>query len=184
MGRTVWWAWSGCSLLHIKRLHNMGNILRSPQTLNCILLTPRSGSHSLSVAAFKHFWPNIIIMEDGHPAGQFPVQETYTGTQNNLAIVVRNPIERFRSMCAHKPERTLEEHLESPIYGPLPQGPFVKYFRFEDQLNAAADWLGLPTPLPQVDATNEADKPTLTPEQEARVREIYADDIALWESLQ
>jgi hypothetical protein len=28
------------------------------------------------------------------------------------------------------------------------------------------------------------DKPTLTPEPEARVREIYADDVALWESLQ
>jgi hypothetical protein len=29
-----------------------------------------------------------------------------------------------------------------------------------------------------------ADTPTLTAEQEARVREIYAADIALWESLQ
>jgi len=29
-----------------------------------------------------------------------------------------------------------------------------------------------------------ASKPLLTPEQEARVREIYAADIALWESLQ
>jgi len=27
------------------------------------------------------------------------------------------------------------------------------------------------------------DEPALTPEQEARVREIYAADIALWESL-
>ena len=86
-------------------------------------------------------------------------------------------------MCAHKPERTLEEHLESPLYGPLPQGSFVRYFRFEDQLDEAAAWLGLPTPLPQEDATSEASKPTLTPEQEARVREIYAADIALWESL-
>jgi hypothetical protein len=163
----------------------MGNILRSPKTSRGILLTPRSGSHSLAVAALKHFWPNIVIItEDCHPAGLFPVQETYTGTQNDLAIVVRNPIERFRSMCAHKPERTLEEHLANPMYGPLPQGPFAKYFRFEDQLNDAAEWLGLPTPLLHEDATNEADKPTLTPEQEARVREIYADDIVLWESLQ
>jgi hypothetical protein len=51
-------------------------------------------------------------------------------------------------------------------------------------MNEAAKWLGLPTPLPHEDATNEADKPTLTPEQEARVREIYADDISLWENLQ
>jgi hypothetical protein len=87
-------------------------------------------------------------------------------------------------MVAHRRWRTLEEHLDSPVYGPLPQGDFSRYFRFEDQLDAAAEWLGLPTPLPQEDATNEAAKPALTPEQEARVREIYADDIALWESLQ
>jgi hypothetical protein len=28
------------------------------------------------------------------------------------------------------------------------------------------------------------DEPALTPEQEAREREIYADDVAMWESLQ
>jgi hypothetical protein len=87
-------------------------------------------------------------------------------------------------MCAHRPSRTLAEHLDSPSYGPLPTGNFSRYFRFEDQINEAAAWLGLPTPLPQEDATDEADKPILTAEQEARVREIYADDIALWESLQ
>ena len=162
----------------------MGNILRSPQTSNGILLTPRSGSHSLAVAALKHFWPDIfIITEDCHPAGLFPVQETYTGTQNDLAIVVRNPIERFCSMIAHR-HLDVYEQLDKPMYGPLPQGPFAKYFRFEDQLNEAAEWLGLPTPLPQEDATDPALKPVLTPEQEARVREIYAADIALWESLQ
>jgi hypothetical protein len=48
---------------------------------------------------------------------------------------------------------------------------------------AAAEWLGLPTPLPQEDASDPALKPTLTPEQEARVCEIYAADISLWESL-
>jgi hypothetical protein len=162
----------------------MGNILRSPQTSNGILLTPRSGSHSLSVAALKHFWPHIVIItDDGHPAGQFPVQETYTGTQNDLAIVVRNPIERFRSIIAHK-HLDVEGQLVQPMYGTLPQGNFVRYFRFEDQLNDAAEWLGLPTPLPHIDSSLESDKPNLTPEQEARVRKIYADDIVLWESLQ
>jgi hypothetical protein len=59
-----------------------------------------------------------------------------------------------------------------------------KIFLFESQLQECADWLGITVPLPQIDATEEANKPTLTPEQEARVREIYAADIALWESLQ
>jgi hypothetical protein len=86
-------------------------------------------------------------------------------------------------MIAHR-HLDVDEQLQNPFYGPLPQGNFARYFRFEDQLDGAAEWLGLPTPLPVEDATDEADKPVLTPEQEARVREIYAADIALWESLQ
>jgi hypothetical protein len=160
----------------------MSEILRSTNG-NAVLLTPRSGSHSLALVAMKTFWLNSQVGE-GHPARYFGVQEFFEGDPQNVALVVRNPIERFRSMVAHRPERTLEEHLAQPVYGPLPQGNFVRYFRFEDQLDAAAEWLGLPTPLPQEDATDPALKPTLTPEQEARVREIYAADIALWESLQ
>jgi hypothetical protein len=99
-------------------------------------------------------------------------------------MVVRNPVERFRSMCAHRPNRTIQEHLDAPVYGPLPAGPFSKLFRFEDQLKECADWLGITVPLEQIDPTEPASKPELTAEQEARVREIYANDIELWNSLQ
>lgn len=164
----------------------MGEILRPPNG-NALMLTPRSGSHSLAAAALQQFWPEAHSdwlaagLDAGHPATYFPSHEQYAG-QADLGLVVRDPVERFRSMCAHRPARTIEDHLAQPVYGPLPQGNFVRYFRFEE-LDAVADYLGLPTPLPQIDATDEADKPTLTPEQEARVREIYADDIALWGSL-
>jgi hypothetical protein len=60
----------------------------------------------------------------------------------------------------------------------------VVHFRFPDQMNACAQWLGLETPVLQLNKEAEESKPVLTPEQETRVREIYADDIALWESLQ
>ena len=86
-------------------------------------------------------------------------------------------------MRSHRLDRSIDEHLAAPCYGPLPKGTFARVFRFEDGLDAVAEYLGLPVPLPQLDATDEADKPTLTAEQEARVREIYAADIALWESL-
>jgi hypothetical protein len=161
----------------------MSEILRSPTTGKAIYLTPRSGSHSLALSAMQTFWPDIVV-ENDHPSTQFGVEEWWDGTNVDVALVVRNPVERFRSMCAHRPQRTLEQHLDQPVYGTLPSGNFVRYFRFEDQLDAAAEWLGLPIPLSQEDATSEADKPILTPEQEARVREIYAVDIALWESLQ
>jgi len=158
----------------------MSEFLVSPVTGNCVLLTPRSASHSLARAALTAWYPDAPPPE-GHPAQSLPVIIDWPDCP--VAIVVRNPIERFRSMCAHRPERTLEEHLAEPVYGSLPKGIFAKYFRFEDELDAAAEWLGLPTPLLHEDATDPATKPTLTPEQEARVRELFSADITLWESL-
>jgi len=163
----------------------MGDILRSPSG-NCVVLTPRSGSHSLAAAALAAWHPEqhaAYLASDGtwHPAALLP-EENWDGTQN-AAIVVRNPVERFRSMCSHRLDKSIAEHLDSPGYGPLPYGAFVRHFKFEDGIDAVAEFLGLPTPLPHIDATDEADKPTLTAEQEARVREIYAADIALWKSL-
>jgi hypothetical protein len=129
------------------------------------------------------FWPEISIEDAGHPAWYFGAQQNWPEDGHNCGLIVRNPVERFRSMIARR-HLDVDEQLDNPFYGPLPTGNFARYFRFEDQIDAAAEWLGLPTPLPVEDATDEADKPVLTPEQEARVREIYAADIALWESLQ
>jgi hypothetical protein len=163
----------------------MGNILRNPANNKAILLTPRTGSHSFTLAAISQWWPDTVLENSvQHPACWIPHQESYEGsTKENVGVIVRNPVERFRSMISHK-NLNVDEQLERPMYGPLPSGPFVRYFRFEDQLDDAAEWLGLQTPLPHEDESSEADKPTLTPEQENRVREIYADDIVLWESLQ
>ncbi|NDD83230.1 hypothetical protein EBZ38_02985 [bacterium] len=163
----------------------MSEVLRSPITNNAVLLIPRSGSNSLAAAAMQMFWPDIKISDETrHPATFFYLEEWWDGTNQNISIVVRNPIERFRSMCAHRPEKTLQEHLNRPVYGPLPIGNFIKYFRFEDELEECAKWLGLSTPIPHINASRESNKPILTEDQEALVRQIYADDIALWESLQ
>ena len=107
-----------------------------------------------------------------------------------LCCVVRDPVERFRSACARQGV-SVEEGMTKqdcdvhfwPLarMGLLAEG--VTHFRFPDQLDACAEWLGLNTPAPQTNAESEAKKPTLTPEQEAHVRKIYAADIALWESL-
>ena len=159
--------------------------MRAPNG-NAVVLTPRSGSHSLAIAALASFWPDAVIDSNYHPATCFPLdhQFSWTGEEPNASLVVRNPVERFRSMCAHKPEISIEDQLNNPTYGPLPKGNFVKYFRFEDQLQECADWLGITVPLEQIDPTEPSSKPDLTPEQEARIREIYAEDIVLWESLQ
>ena len=149
-----------------------------------LVLTPRSGSHTIAAAWLQQCEPeNYAAWQIGgyHPAQYFAIQTNkHDGA---LGVIVRDPIERFRSMVARH-DFTLDVQLELPTYGPLPQLPFTQYFRFEDQLEECANWLGITAPLPHLDATDENDKPTLTPEQEARVREIYATDIILWESLQ
>lgn len=153
-----------------------------------LLLAERSGSHSLSSAALQQWHPEKFVawqasVTSEHPARYLP-NLVWPYACESPAIVVRNPVERFRSMCGYKAPRTLAEQLAEPTYGPLPTGNWAVSFRFEDQLQECAEWLGITVPLPQLDASEESDKPTLTIEEEARVREIYAADIALWESLQ
>ena len=152
----------------------------------CLLLAQRSASHSFAAAALQQWHPEKYeqwTSSSEHPAKYLP-NTVWPIDCESPAIIVRNPVERFRSMVAHKPNRTLAEHLDSPAYGPLRSGNWSRCFLFETQLQECAEWLGITVPLPQIDASEESDKPTLTMEEEARVREIYAADIALWESLQ
>lgn len=165
----------------------MGQIIRTPNG-NAIYLTPRSASHSIAAACLESFWPDLFdkYHNDNHP--MHPAAYIYSMEgfieQSDLAIILRNPIERFRSMCAHKPNISLEDHLNKPVYHSLPQNKWIKIFLFETQLQECADWLGITIPLQKIDSTKEKDKPILTPEQETIVRQIYADDLTLWESLQ
>jgi hypothetical protein len=105
--------------------------------------------------------------------------------------MVRDPVERFRSACARQGVSVEEglTRMDADVHfwslahmGLLAQG--VTHFRFPDQLDACAEWLGLETPVPQLNDEPESSKPTLTPEQETAVRAAYAADIAMWESLQ
>ncbi len=109
----------------------------------------------------------------------------------SLCCLVRNPVERFRSACARQ-KVSIEEGLTLKNYdvhfwsledmGLLAQG--VNHFAFPDQINECAEWLGLSVPVPQMNEEAEEMKPTLSPAQELLVRELYAADMALWESLQ
>ena len=166
----------------------MGSILHAGNN-RYLRLIPRSASHAIAVAwmAEKEEDNYLNWQQAGglHPARYLTEQiSDYELPANaELGVIVRNPIERFRSMVA-KHDQTLEEQLANPRYQALPPLPFTIFFRFEDQLQLCAAWLGITQPLLQIDPTEPADKPDLTTEQEIRVREIYAADIALWESLQ
>jgi len=128
-----------------------------------------------------------------HPVSVHPRCDSMTADEQavGMCCMVRDPVERFRSSCARQ-NVSVEEGLargEWDVHfwslermGLLQEG--VQYFRFPDQLNACAEWLGLPTPVPQRNEEADAGKPVLTAEQEAAIRTAYAADIALWESLQ
>lgn len=156
-------------------------------------LVPRSGSYAI-------IWQAIPPADRTPGDGWHPINAT-TNTigsplaadepVNGLCCLVRDPVERFRSACARQ-GLSVEDGLaalNSDVHfwplesmGLLAAG--VTHFSFPSQIDDCADWLGLETPVPQLNEEPEENKPTLTPEQEAAVRLVYAADIALWESLQ
>ena len=117
-----------------------------------------------------------------------------------VRVVIRDPVERFRSAMAQvgltDADAILQEFVteDGEVVGRngikiSANIHFLKQTRFEgdvtyyrmDNIDAAAAALGLQTPLPHANEATE--KPTLTAAQEQAVRDWYADDQALWESL-
>ena len=156
-------------------------------------LVPRSGSYSI-------IW-QAIPADARTPSGDWHPINATTNTigsplaedepAEGLCCLVRDPVERFRSACARQ-QKTVQEGLDSmgsdvhfwPLasMGLLAAG--VTHFAFPAQIDACAEWLGLDTPVPQLNGEPEEAKPFLTAEQEAAVRAAYAADVELWESLQ
>ena len=133
-----------------------------------------------------------------------------TETPDGVVLVpVREPIERFRSACAQtrienvddlltkietqalvsggRPDRkiTWDKHFHFRPTVDYTTDLTVKLYKFPEQIDDLAAEAGLPVPLPSVNdsASNNPPKPVLTPEQLARVEVIYADDIALYNSI-
>ena len=111
---------------------------------------------------------------------------------SNVVLIVRDPVERFRSACAETFTTDVDALLAKIESGERYANPFwptsrllkgtVQLYRFESDLDDAATALGLTLPLPDIDGGN-GEKPDLTPDQLTRVQSIYADDIALFESI-
>lgn len=158
----------------------MGNLLVCPNNKK-LLLTSRTASTSFCEAAICSFWPDVFINNNFHPAVFLPTQEYYDGTQDNVALIVRNPYNRFISSIKHN-NLDINYALNRPKYCPtLPTGNFV-YFKFETELQSCADWLKITC---QLNHLNESVDTTisLNSEQLNRFNQIYANDILLWENL-
>jgi hypothetical protein len=111
-------------------------------------------------------------------------------------LAVRDPVEKFRSACVESKVSDVDAKLtELETNGftrdvhfwaqsRLLEGNEIKLYRFPSDLDALATEAGLSLPLPDIDGGNDSGtKPTLTSKQLERVQAIYADDIALYESI-
>lgn len=133
------------------------------------------------------------------------VPKRFSSYKHEVAQIVREPLERFCSAVAFMnlenrcgsvdaviDDLVNETHGLDGIGGTIAsnfhfrhQNRFsgdIKFFRM-DQLQECADYLGIEVPLKTINKTKRA-KPTLTSKQENLLRDYYADDVALWESIQ
>jgi hypothetical protein len=155
-------------------------------------LVPRSGSYSIIWQALPTSLRNPVgerwhpINATTHTIGSPLNSDDISG----LCCLVRDPIERFKSACARQ-QKTVEEGLnliETDVHfwtlksmGLLTDG--ITHFRFPDQIDDCAQWLGLETPVPILNNEPEEGKPVLTEDQKILIREAYSSDVTLWESL-
>jgi hypothetical protein len=112
----------------------------------------------------------------------------------NCVVVVREPVTRFRSLLwamNTTADEAISRMQESPRF-PCGRG-FAQHFRPVSTLVQSDSrvfrffdpeiWTALIIPPYNEIVSKSSHHPDLTTEQEEKVRDIYADDIALWESL-
>jgi len=171
----------------------------------------KCGSSSVARAVIKQFYPDTEAkLQNAHyPAGQGPNDKQWQGfvphaEQTDLPklMLIRDPVERFKSAMAQfaltdvdaaidsiqndnviqlqRGRRSLKGNPHFTTQASLASGE-VALYRFPDHLEQFATAAGLDYPLPVInEATNP--KPELTAEQIATLREIYADDVALYDA--
>jgi len=162
----------------------------------------KAASSSLVRAIVTAHYPDVednLTNNSTYPAGQSVDTVRWhaqlpkvTEPDGGVVLVVRDPVERFRSACAETNVTDVDAELVKiqtqdrynnhfwPTSRLIVDG--CKLYRFDQDLDEAAMALGLSLPLPNIAGTNPP-KPDLTDEQLAAVQLIYADDIALYESI-
>lgn len=120
---------------------------------------------------------------DVHPAEN--CERAVYSENIEIAALIRNPIERFLSLCAK------ENH--SVLYGITNEFPVqifdndetvpnnVTLFKFETQMQECANWLGITASLNWLDPY--PNKPVLIESELATLEMIYKKDLEIWNSI-
>lgn len=174
-----------------------------------LAFNPKCGSSTLVREIIRRHHPSIEqLLSDAHyPEGKGPDSSQHhrfvpcrVNPDRPVIQVVREPVSRFRSAMVQTGMTDVDQVLQElrdettffPVAGVLagnmhflPQRRFegdITFFRFSDQLQDAAEALDIHRPLLRIHASKE--KPSLTLKQEHAVRDWYAQDVLLWESIQ
>ena len=168
---------------------------------NHVAMIPKAGSSAIARAILFAIKPNYVVRSVSNdqakveaslnkPKWQALIQKTDAPV--NPIVPVRDPVERFRSACAQE-GKTAEEALTKCEAGDF-SGHFKpvttwlitesRIYKFPEHIDDIATALGLDG-IPSVNdsETNNGPKPDLTESELARVQAIYADDIALFDSI-
>jgi hypothetical protein len=146
---------------------------------------PRTASTSLLTLIEEKYYPRLKHIDN--VTLHFKIPSVIDDGKRELVAVIRNPVERFLSGCARK-KWTIEYGIEelkkdSPDFHIRAQYTFLsekretKFFKFPDQIDEIANYLGLPTPVPKLNVSSS--KPIPTDEQLAWLTEYYKKDFDL-----
>lgn len=167
-----------------------------------LALVTRSGSHTLFKAILEQFenkyhpeeqvfindnerWHPVMDLSNIHDLRYYDI------SNKEYAVMIRNPVERFRSSCARvgcSVEEGLNVHAENVHFWTMKsmgilESTNAKFFKFPDQINECAEYLGLEIPLPILNQEDEAQKPVLTQKELDTIKVHYQEDIKKYEEL-
>lgn len=178
-----------------------------------IAVSPKVGSSSLARVIIAAYHPDIESVlttphGDGkgtaYPEGKDADSRRLQGKCPRLdspkdrpvtLLAVRDPIEKFRSSCVQSKVADVDAKITALESGfdrdahfwpqaRLVQGNLVKLYRFPTDLEQLAIDAGLAWPMPDIDGGNDPNaKPILTEDQINRLQAVYADDVALYDSI-
>ena len=157
-------------------------------------LVTRSGSHALMSLMLPEAYEQkvrISLKEDRwHPIMNLQGHDLKHGLPEveQICVMVRNPIERFRSSMARRKltfEQAIEMKDEDVHFWSIESMGLIddccSYFLFPQQIDLCADSLGLKTPVPKLNEENN--KPNLSKVEKEVLEKYYRTDILLYNKL-
>lgn len=168
-----------------------------------LALVTRSGSHTMFKKILNEFYPdnrqqelNITSHDNTpwHPVKNlshlYDTRQNAEVLENPIAVLVRDPVERFRSACARQ-NKSVDEAITSmnddvhfwtlESMGLLQS--HLRHFVFPEQLSECAEYLKLSPQIPRLNAEGEKKKPLLTAYELLKIQKAYDEDIQFYKKL-